>query len=412
MSDSQDKFFLGRQPILDREQNIFGYELLFRSADISFADISDFSQAGASVIMHALSGFGFSEVLGKHKGFFNVTGELLMSDALELLPREQIVIELLESIEITDEIVERCQELKNKGFSLALDDNFYAPVYEPLYSIVDVVKIDILEVTQPALSGMVRILKDRPVTLLAEKVETTEQFRECLDLGFQLFQGYYFAHPSVLKKKRVDVSGTALLKLLQLVLQDAEIKDIEETFRQNPGLTYNLLRLVNSVALGMRERIRTLRHALTVLGLQQLRRWVQLALYSFGTGKGSVPLLETAAIRGRLMELIVQKQCLQPADKDYADRAFMTGMLSLVDVLFDTPMEQIINQLNLADDVRRALRSREGDMGRLLLLVESLEAMNFHEAANLLGGSSCTVETLFEAQLEAINWASRLEEVV
>lgn len=412
MSDSQDKFFLGRQPILDREQNIFGYELLFRSADISFADITDFSQAGASVIMHALSGFGFSEVLGKHKGFFNVTGELLMSDALELLPREQIVIELLESIDITDKIVERCLELKNKGFSLALDDNRYDPVYEPLYRIVDVVKIDILEVIQPDLTEMVRILKDRPVTLLAEKVETTEQFRECLDLGFQLFQGYYFAHPSVLKKKRVDVSGIALLKLLQLVLQDADIKDIEETFRQNPGLTYSLLRLVNSVALGMREAIKTLRHALTVLGLQQLRRWVQLALYSYGTGKGSVPLLETAAIRGRLMELIVQKQCMQPADRDYADRAFMTGMLSLVDVLFETPMEQIINQLNLADDVRRALRTREGDMGRLLQLVESLEAMDFHSASILLGGSSCSVETLFEAQLEAINWANRLEEIV
>ncbi len=412
MIEAQDKFFLGRQPILDREQNIFGYELLFRSADISFADITDHSQAGASVILHALSGFGFGEVLGNHKGFFNVTGELLMSDALELLPREQIVIELLENVEITDEIVVRCLDLKRRGFSLALDDNSYAPVYEPLYNIVDVVKIDILEVSKTALPEMVRILKDHPVTLLAEKVETTEQFNECLGLGFQLFQGYYFARPSVLKKKRVDISGAALLKLLQLVLRDAEIKEIEETFKQNPGLTYNLLRLVNSVALGMRERIKTLRHALTVLGLQQLRRWVQLSLFSRGSGKGSAPLLETAAIRGRLMELIVQKQCLQPGDTDYADRAFMTGMLSLVDVLFDAPMEQVINQLNLADDVRLALRSRDGDMGRLLLLVESLEAMDFQKTAALLGENSCTMHTLLEAQLEAINWATRLEEVV
>lgn len=412
MSEAQDKFFLGRQPILDRKQNIFGYELLFRSADISFADITDYLQAGASVIMHALSGFGFSEVLGSHKGFFNVTGELLMSDALELLPREQIVIEILESIEITDEIINRCRELKEKGFSLALDDNFYGPEYEPLYNIVDIVKIDILEVDRPALAEMVRILKNRPVTLLAEKVETTEQFKECQDLGFQLFQGYYFARPSVLKKKRIDVSGTALLRLLQLVLRDAEITEIEETFKQNPGLTYNLLRLVNSVAMGMRERIETLRHALMVLGLQQLRRWVQLALYSRGSGKGSAPLLETAAVRGRLMELIVMKQCLQPEDKEYADRAFMTGMLSLIDVLFETPMDDVIKQLNLADDVRRALHSREGDMGRLLQLAESLEVMDFQKAATILGESSCTIDTLFEAQLEAINWANRLDEVV
>jgi c-di-GMP-related signal transduction protein len=412
MSEMQEKFFLGRQPILDSEQNIVGYELLFRSADTLSADISDYMQAGASVILHTLSNFGFSEVLGKHKGFFNVTGDLLMSDALELLPRDQIVIELLETIEITDVIIERCRDLKEKGFSLALDDNLYDPAYEPLYHIVDIVKIDILQITGPALAEMVQILKNRPVTLLAEKVENTDQFSDCLDLGFQLFQGYYFAHPSVLKKNRIDVSGTALLRLLQLVLQDAEIKEIEETFKQNPGLTYNLLRLVNSVSVGMRERIKTLRHALLVLGQQQLKRWVQMALFAHGAKGGNIPLLETATVRGRLMELIVQKQCLLSGDRDYADRAFMTGVLSLVDVLFETSMDRIINQLNLAEDVRLALLGREGEMGRLLLMVESLESMDFDAAATLLGESSCTVDMLFEAQLEAVNWANRLNELV
>ena len=210
--ESQEKFFLGRQPILDRKQRIIGYEFLFRSADISYADITDNLQAGCSVIMNALTAFGFKDVLGKHKGFFNVTAELLMSDLLEILPREQIVIELLETIEFTDAIVARCIELKGKGFSLALDDHIYDPLCEPLYQIVDYVKIDILQVPQSDLADIVRMLKKQPVILLVEKVEDAEQFKTCLDLGFQLFQGYYFARPSVLKKRRMDISGFTLVK--------------------------------------------------------------------------------------------------------------------------------------------------------------------------------------------------------
>jgi c-di-GMP-related signal transduction protein len=411
MVEKQEKFFLGRQPILDRNQKIIGYELLFRTADTLSANITDHSQAGFSVILSALSSFGLEEVLGKHKGFFNVTDKLLMSDTLELLPRDQIVIELLETIEVTEAVVARCLELKRKGFSLALDDNVYNPQYEQLYSIVDIVKIDILQVSGSALANMVKVLDKYPVTLLAEKVEDTVQFRECLELGFELFQGYYFARPSVLQKKRVDVSDTALLRLLQQVLQEADMKEIEETFRQNPGLTYNLLQLVNSVAMGLREEIKTLRHALTVLGLQQLKRWVQLVLFSHGEHGVVSPLLETAAIRGRLMELLIQKQGIAYGGRDYPDRAFMTGVLSLVDVLFETPMEHIVNQLNLADDVRQALLTREGEMGRLLMLVESVESTNFQAAAKLLRDSEYSMEMLLDAQLAAINWANRLDEV-
>ena len=271
--ESQEKFFLGRQPILDRKQNIVGYELLFRSADVSYANITDHLQAGCSVIMNALTAFGFRDVLGKHKGFFNVTAELLMSDLLEILPREQIVIELLETIEFTDEIVARCMELKGKGFSLALDDHIYDPLCESLYQIVDYVKVDILQVPQSELADMVRMLKKQPVILLAEKVEDADQFKTCLDLGFQLFQGYYFARPSVLKKRRTDISGITLIKLLEQVLTDAEIGAIEETFKQNPGLTFNLLRLVNYVVMGKRDDIKTLRHAIMVLGINQLQNF-------------------------------------------------------------------------------------------------------------------------------------------
>jgi c-di-GMP-related signal transduction protein len=411
MKNTEANIFLGRQPILDREQSIVGYELLFRSADTLHANIGDHANVDSFVISNVLSNFGIQEVLGKHKGFINVTGELLMSDLLEILPREQTVIEILETVELSDELLHKCRELKERGFTLALDDNVYHPDYEPLYEIVDIVKIDVLQVPADSLKKMVDILSHRGLTLLAEKVETIEQYHFCRDLGFDLFQGYYFARPAVLNKRKVDVSAVALLKLLELICKDAEITEIEEAFKHNPNLTYNLLRLVNSVVIGMKEKIRTLRHALVVLGLQQLKRWIQLALFaSDKTGALGNPLLESAATRGRLMEILVQEWGPEPRDHDYSERAFMTGVLSLVDVLLGTPMEEILAQLNLAEELRLALLERKGTLGSLLSLTEKLENLDFAEVSLLLNQYHCSRESLITAQLEAIDWTNSLDE--
>ena len=411
MENTETNIFLGRQPILDREQSIVGYELLFRSADTLHANIGNHANVDSFVISNVLSNFGIQEVLGKHKGFINVTGALLMSDLLEILPREQTVIEILETVELSDALLHRCRELKEQGFTLALDDNRYHPDYEPLYEIVDIVKIDVLQVPADSLKQMVDILSNRGLTLLAEKVETIEQYHFCRDLGFDLFQGYYFARPAVLNKRKVDVSGVALLKLLELICRDAEITEIEEAFKHNPNLTYNLLRLVNSVVIGMKEKIRTLRHALVVLGMQQLKRWIQLALFaSDKTGAVGNPLLESAATRGRLMEILVKEWGPEPQDHDYSESAFMTGVLSLVDVLLGTPMEKILAQLNLAEEVRLALLERKGALGSLLLLTEKLENLDFAEVSLLLNQYHCSREILITAQLEAIDWTNSLDE--
>ncbi len=411
MTHSEKNVFLGRQPILDRNQSIVGYELLFRSADTLHANVADYSHVDSFVISNVLSNFGIHEVLGNHVGFINVTAELLMSDLLEILPAEKTVIEILESVKVTDAMLQKCRELKERGFTLALDDNLYHPDYEPLYEIVDIVKIDVLQIPSDALREMVEILGNRGLTLLAEKVETIEQYHFCLELGFDLFQGYYFARPAVLNKRKIDVSGVALLKLLELVCRDAEIAEIEEAFKHNPNLTYNLLRLVNSVVIGMKEKIRTLRHALVVLGMQQLKRWIQLALFaSDKTGAVGNPLLETAATRGRLMENLVGKWKYEFQGRDYSDSAFMTGVLSLVDVLLGTPMQEILNQLNLDEEVRQAILERKGPLGSLLLLTEKLESMDFAEVALLLERYQCNLDVLVDAQLEAIDWTNCLDQ--
>lgn len=406
-----EKFFLGRQPILDRQQNIFGYELLFRSADTSSAEVTDYTFASASVISDAMAGFGFREVLGRHQGFINVDSELLMSDTLELLPKGQVVLELLEMIEVNKAVVERCRDLKAKGFSLALDDHVYAPAFEPLYGIIDIIKVDVTLSTPLSLPEIVRQLQCLPPKLLAEKVETVEQFHQCRNLGFEFFQGYFFALPVVLKKKRIDISGSSLVKLQQLLLDDAEIGSIEETFRASPNLVFNLLRLVNSVAMGLLEKIRSLRHAIVILGRRQLLRWTYLAMFAASdTRPGCGTLLELAAMRGRLLELIVQRHMAEHRSSDYHESAFITGILSLVDQLFEVPVEEVVCHLNLAEDVRRALLFREGGLGMLLRLVEHLEQADYAAALPLLAQLEISQEQLLIVQLEAINWTHGLVE--
>ncbi|MDD2367429.1 MAG: EAL domain-containing protein [Desulfuromonadaceae bacterium] len=409
MAVSSERFFMGRQPILDRNQEIIGYELLFRSADMDHAVFDDYSNAATTVITHALSSFGMHEVLGEKFGFVNVPLSLLLSEMLELMPIGQTVLELLEIIELDEQVIQRCRELKELGFLLALDDHEYDESNDEIYYLVDIIKIDILLTDIKTLPEIVRNLRKYSVKLLAEKVETVEQFNLCYEMGFDLFQGYFFARPVVLNRRKIDVSGLALLKLLQQLTMGASLELIEMTFKENPGLSYNLLKLVNSVALGMREKIKTLRHAILLIGMNPLRRWTQLSLFSGHDARSmNNPLLELAAVRGRLMEIMLKQLVGRNANDEQAEAAFMVGILSLLDVLFETPMDEIITNLNLNDDVSSALLRREGQLGKMLVLAEKLEVTDFDAVTLLLDECGVSLEQLLTAQLEAFNWRSSI----
>jgi EAL and modified HD-GYP domain-containing signal transduction protein len=412
MSSEDREIFIGRQPILDRSQNLAAFELLFRSGLSGGANVSDDLQATATVITRSFSDLGLHAVLGKYRGFINVSGNLLMSDMLELLPQEQVVLELLETVQITDNIVARCRDLKAMGFSLALDDFIgYDPVYEPLLELVEVVKIDLLQLDVPALEQLVRQLKAWPVQLLAEKVDSAEQAERCRQLGFHLFQGYYFAKPVVLTGKRSDPSRLALLKLLGLILSDAETHEIEQSFKHNPTLSYNLMRLVNSVAMGLSHKINSLSQAIAVLGRRQLQRWLQLLLFTVDNSDAEfpTPLMQLAATRGKMAELLAQ--VTHPRDRDYQDRAFTAGIMSLLDALLGMPMHDILQQLNLAEDVQQALLAREGPIGRLLRLAEKQEANDLEGTAAVLAQEpDLTLGDVTRTGVEAMLWANNIGE--
>jgi c-di-GMP-related signal transduction protein len=257
----------------------------------------------------------------------------------------------------------------------------------------------------------VRQFKRLPPKLLAEKVETLEQFEQCRDLGFDFFQGYFFAMPVVLNKKRIDIAGSSLVRLQQLLLKDAEITVIEDTFKGSPNLVFNLLRLVNSVGMGLLAKVRTVRHAIAILGRRQLLRWTYLAMFAAVDNRpGSSTLLELAALRGRLMELLVQRHMPRSGGNDLHECAFITGILSLVDQLYETPMEQVVSHFNLDEEVRRALLFQEGELGTLLRLVGFLERTDVVAALPLLDELQIGQEQLLVAQLDAISWTRSLTE--
>jgi len=404
---------MGRQPILNGLEEVVGYELLFRSPQsTSSATILDPSKATSGVILNLLSNFGVSEILGSHRGFINVDGDMLMNEALELLPTEMIGLELLENIVFTPEIIDRCKKLKTEGFVLALDDHRYNPAYEELYAdVVNIVKLDLILTPLDELYQDVEKFHRYPVKLLAEKVDSRHVYLRCRRMGFELFQGYFFARPSLMQKSRMENSSSTFLRLMQQLSNNVDIDEIEQTFKQSPALTYKLLLLVNSVSYTTREKIRTLRHAITQIGLDHLNRWVQLAIFADdgGTGLNSA-LLDMAAVRAAFMEELARSkpQSRRLLRNAQPEEAFMVGTLSMLKDIYDVDLKEIVAQLNLSVEIQDALINRGGDLGTLLCLAEMMELLELDEAADCLERLGITLETVIACQKKAYSWRSNL----
>lgn len=403
-------FWLGRQPILDLTGNTVAYELLFRSGAAGGAQVTDDRIATSTVISHAFNELGLASVLGPCRGFINFDAALLMSEVVELLPPERTVVELLETVEITGEVVERCSELRSRGFSFALDDVVQLDeAHAPILPLVDIIKVDVKETPAGALPDLVARVRAQPrrVKLLAEKVDSREQADHCRALGFDLFRGYFFARPVVLQGRRADPSRTVLLHLLQQSMSDVENAAIEATFKQAPELSYKLMRLVNSVGIGSRYEIRSLAHALVILGRRQLQRWLQVLLFAHhSAGDFPSPLLQMAAARGKLLELLSEQL---RAPQDACDQAFMTGILSLIDTLLQMPMAEAIAEIALPCEVQEALLERKGTLGQMLLLAEALERADDARVASLLDEHDlCSTAVLPQLQIASLSWSTGL----
>ncbi|WP_201696713.1 EAL and HDOD domain-containing protein [Paraburkholderia hiiakae] len=402
--------YLGRQPILDRNGALNAYELLFRGGAQNRAVVDDDALATAQVMARTIGQIGVPAVLGRHYGYVNISRELLFDDIVHLLPPGRFVLEVLEHVRFDAAVLERLAQLRRAGYRIAFDD--VSEITENLLRALpyaDIVKVDLMQTERAALPELVASLAAHGKTLIAEKVETGEDFELASSLGFELFQGYFFARPQVLRAPRVRASRLALVRLLALVANDVGTAELERELRSHPGVVVQLLRLVNSSAYSPGRPISSLREAVLAAGTRQIARWAQLLLYASGRDLpwGSDPLVQLAGTRSHFMELAARS--LSPQDPDFADAAFMTGIFSLVHVLVGSTPEHTLDRLGLAREIVDAVDGHRGELGTLLRIATAAERGD-HDGAQRLareaGGmfTALTPPLLGELNLWAGAW--------
>jgi len=412
--DELREVFIGRQPILDRDQALVGYELLFRPTKENSARMGSTTTATtatADVVCKAFAELGLSNVFEHARAFINVDALFLQTDVVELLPKDSVVLEIDVAAFADESLLPRCQELKAKGYAFSLSG--VTDVGDQIWPLVDLatwLKINVDGLPGDRLQTSARALATTRRTLIAAHVESQTQMELCRLLGFHLFQGYYFAKPVIVEGRKLETSTEGLLRLIRLLAEDAEPAVLDAAFRSEPALVINLLRLTNSVGVGARSRITSVRHAISVLGRRQLQRWLQLLLFSRGADVDLArnPLLQLAALRGRFMELLAER--LHPGQKELGDPAFITGLMSVVPAALGMSMTDVLAQIAVGSDVRLALARREGVLGQLFALVERYDENDVPGTQALLGvyGAAGTLGLLGEVLADALNWVQQL----
>ncbi|WP_415913539.1 EAL and HDOD domain-containing protein [Paraburkholderia sp. J63] len=405
---SQPFVYLGRQPIIDRNGALNAYELLFRGSAQNRADVTDDALATAQVMTRTMGQLGVHAVLGRHYGYVNMSRELLFDDIVHLLPPGRFVLEVLEHVHLDAAVLERLAQLRRDGYRIAFDDvSALTDNLRRALPYADIVKVDLLQAERAALPALVGAIAAEGKTLIAEKVETREDFEYARELGFDLFQGYFFARPQMLHAPRLRASRLALVRLLALVAGDVGVAELERELRSHPGVVVQLLRLVNSSAYAPGRPISSLREAVLAAGTRQIARWAQLLLYASGRDLpwACDPLVQLAGTRSHFMELAARS--LAPNDAEFADAAFMTGIFSLVHVLVGSTPAHTLERLGLAREIGEAVDGQRGELGTLLRVAQACERGDDRLAGTIAGAAGGRFQALTPALLGELNlWAS------
>lgn len=389
--------FVGRQPIFDRDLQVYAYELLYRRGDTAAAGPLDGNRATGTVILNSLLEIGLDRLVGDRPAFINMTRDFLLRGEELPFPPERVTLEILEDVEVDAALVAAVRRLVDAGFRIALDDFVLAPGVMPLVELAHIVKIDLLAVERSRLPAQVAFLRRFGVRLVAEKVETQADFEACRQLGFEYFQGYFLCRPNVVDAQRLPENRTATLRLLA-ELQDPEVdfERLEGLIAQDVGLSYKLLRYVNSAAVGMRRNITAIREAILILGVATIRGLATL-MTIVGVAHKPSELMKIAMTRARCCERLGGHLGLDRG------MCFTVGLFSVLDALLDAPMSAVLEPLPLHEDVRRALLEGAGAAGALLTAVREYErGLQAPHAPEGLGQAQ-----LAEAYLKALTWAEQ-----
>jgi len=392
-------FLIGRQQIFDCDLRVFAYELLFRDVNGDTAETFGPTAASNQVIVDSLLEYGLDQVVGTQLAFINFTRENLLSETPFLLPKDKVVVEVLEDVRIDEALIQALQRLVQKGYRIALDDFVFDERWLPLIEMAHIIKFDIQKVT-PADSGwVIERLKKLPVRFLAEKVETQEQYLEYRALGCRYFQGFFFSRPNLVRGKRLETSQYAVLQLLAKINRpNISIPELARTISMDVGLTYKLLRYINSAFYALPKQIDSLKFAITYLGVREIQRWASLiGLASFPDRPSEV--VKIALIRAKMCESLAASLKLPNGGQ-----FFLVGLMSTIDRLLEIPLDEAVAGLPLSGEVKNALVSRAGWAGEALNCAINYECWRLNEVRF----ENLGLREVGKIHLESVGWANKI----
>lgn len=400
--------FLARQPIFDARENVTAYEILYRTGFTNVYTGTDGEEASTKVLYNVFHGFGIDNLTKGRPVFINFTENLICDEMATLFPQDLLVVEILEDIIPHYILIEKTKNLKDMGYKIALDDFVYRKEYEDLLDIVDIVKIDFLSTPKENIELLSKYLIYREITILAEKIESREEFQYAKSLGFSLFQGYFFSKPEIVAGKSLTSLRSNYLQLLAEVnKEEISFDKIANIISRDLSLTYNLLKLVNSAAMGFRHKIQSVKHGIVALGQRQMKKWVYLVLINTVAENETEELTKLSLIRARFIELIA----LRTNYRNDSEELFLMGLLSLLDAILQRPKEEILEEIQSSSRVRQALINEEGKFGILYKLIISYEKGQWDEFMEYTKELKIDANIISEAYMEAILWYNKLQTV-
>ncbi len=396
--------FVARQPILDRDGKLVGYELLYRtSLEQNWASGADARTMSSDVIIHSVLNMGLERITGGLTAFVNITSDMLVSDLFELLDPSQVVIELLETAVGDQYTVRACERLAAAGYTLALDHFASTEISESISRLAHIVKVDFLAHTPEVIAALARSLEGSGVKLLAEKIESEEAYQLARSLGFEMFQGYFLGYPEILAERNIPLEGLGIIKILSL-LRDTNTSDeqIEDALATSPGLSFLLLRIVDPSVRGS-VGIQSMAHAIQLLGRDKLQRWLSLLFASSMAPRSELDTERAirAIARARMCEMIGRASGGGAA----GGQLFLVGLVSAFVSLLEMPLSEILSRVDLAPDVRSALLDSHGPYANVLQLVQAYEWAEWEYVPALLAATGMSVRVVTDLYLESLVWA-------
>jgi EAL and modified HD-GYP domain-containing signal transduction protein len=395
--------FIGRQPILDARSEVFGYELLFRDGVEPFFNCEDGDQASSNVMDRLL--FSIKTLTDGRRAFINFTKNRLLDQSARLLNREEIVIEVLENVEPTADVVEACKALKQQGYLIALDDFIFSEEINPLVDLADIIKVDFLATGSPERKALAQYTRPRGIKLLAEKVETHEEHREAMGLGYVYFQGYFFSKPEIIEGRDVPPYKQNYVLLMQAInRKEPDFREIEEIIKRDPSISFRLLRYLNSAAFAFTCEVQSIKMALSLVGMDGLFRLFSVMALA-GLAKGRPPVLVISSlVRAKLCEALASMTGFRGRVHDL----FLIGLLSELDAILQCPMSEILEKLSIPIEVRSTLLGEATLLSIVLELVLVVEKGDWEKLSSISHTLCIDEGKVSDAYLQSVQSANEI----